>query len=365
MSLRNRLAAIFSPTRRLAGPEPATVRGGGALGGVQRVVPRAECHYRRVDLSGLPARQRAAAARIAARRHEPRPQASFHTAWNGGIAHVWTWIVSAGEGADPGEAEWIPESLLRAPPGEDGVRLLQQVAGVEGQCWRGGVLQASQWWAAPPTGAEWLRFVRGCGYGAEQAEPMPQPQALGWSEPWGDRPRGLPASPRVLERWAWTGCIAIVALALGWQVAASIEWSLAQHRLDARMAALRARATPLLSARERAERARDALLGLRDLQAGIDDYRLMAEVASPLPKDARLVGWQREDTRLLVTVKSTDLDPRHFVSAYDGNPLLSNVIATPAEGAMGLAFDLAPANPVPGAAPAGGGAATPGAEATQ
>ena len=115
MSLRNRLAAIFSPTRRLAGPEPATVRGGGPLGGVQWVVPRAECHYRRMDLSGLPARQRAAAARIAARRHEPRPQASFHVAWTGGIAHVWTWTAFAGDGT-PGEAEWIPESLLRASP---------------------------------------------------------------------------------------------------------------------------------------------------------------------------------------------------------------------------------------------------------
>jgi hypothetical protein len=357
MSLRNRLAAIFSPTRRLAGPEPVTVRAGGALGGVQWVVPRAECLYRRMDLSGLPPRQRAAAARIAARRHEPRPQASFHVAWTGGIAHVWTWTAFAGDGA-AGEDEWIPESLLRAPPREDGVRLLRQVAGVEGQCWQGGVLQASQWWAAPPAPAEWLRFVRGCGFGPEQAEPMPEPQAPAWSEPWGDRLRGLPASPRILERWAWIAGIAVIALALGWQGAAAIEWSLAQHRVDARMEALRARAAPLLSARERAESARDALLALRDLQGGIDDYRLMAEVIAPLPKDARLVAWQREDTRLLVTVQSEDLDPRHFVSAYDGKPLLSNVIATPAEGAMGLAFNLAPAAPAPATS-----TPTPGAEA--
>jgi hypothetical protein len=185
---------------------------------------------------------------------------------------------------------------------------------------------------------------------------MPEPQAVGWSEPWGDRPRGLPASPRILERWAWIGGIAVIALALGWQGAAAIEWTLGQHRLDARMDALRARAAPLLSARERAERARDALLGLRGLQTGINDYRLMADVIAPLPKDARLVAWQREDTRLLVTVQSEDLDPRHYVSAYDGKPLLSNVIATPADGAMGLAFNLAPVAP---AAAKGGEEASP------
>jgi hypothetical protein len=106
---------------------------------------------------------------------------------------------------------------------------------------------------------------------------------------------------------------------------------------------LRSQAAPLLAARERADRARDALLALRDLQRGSSDYRLMADVIAPLPADARLAAWVRDDTKLQVTVKSADTDPRHFVSAYDGKPLLAGVIATPIEGAMGLAFDLAPA----------------------
>ena len=187
MSLRNRLAAIFSPTRRLATPEAATVRAGGVLGGVQWVVPRAQCHYRRMDFASLPPRQRDAAARIAARRHEPRPQAAFHVAWTGGIAHVWTWTTRSAD-APADEAEWVPESLLRAPPPGDGVRLLQQVDGVEGQCWRGGLLQASQWWAAAPAPADWLRFVRGCGFGPGHAESVPVALAQlaatesGWTE---------------------------------------------------------------------------------------------------------------------------------------------------------------------------------------
>jgi hypothetical protein len=342
MQKRNQLAAIFSPTRRLAGAEPTLVRAGGVLGGLQWVVPRADCHYRRMDFGTLPARQRVAAARIAARRHESRPGALFHIAWTGPFAHVWTWA-----GSDvpvlAGEATWIPESLLRAPPAADGVRLLQQVHGVEGQCWRDGRLQASQWWPSVPSPAEWGRFVRSCGLGLKAGDRVPQAEALRWSEPWGDPQRGLPVSSAMLERWAWAVGVGVLVFALGWQLAGQLEWSRAQSHLEARMDALRSQAAPLLAARERADRARDALLALRELQHGFSDYHLMADVIAPLPADARLAAWVRDDTKLQATVKSVDPDPRHFVSAYDGKPLLAGVIATPTDGTMGLAFDLAPA----------------------
>lgn len=342
MQRSSKLAAIFSPTRRLTGADQALVRAGGMLGGLEWVVPRAACQYRQLDFANLPARQRPAAARIAARRLEPRPGALAHVAWTGPIAHVWTWP----EG-DPriaaGEAGWIPESLLRAPPRIDGVRLLEQVQGVEGQYWRDGRLQASQWWPARPTADAWQRFVRGCGLATDADASVPSPAGMGWSEPWGDSRRGLPASPAVLERWAWTAGLAVLACALGWQLAGLASWTLAQSRLDARMDTLRSRAAPLLAARERADRARDALMALRELQQGPDDYRLMADVVAPLPKDARLANWVRDGAKLGVVVASADGDPRHFVAAYEGNPRLSGVVATPGDkGVMGLAFDLAP-----------------------
>src|SRR5690606_19578108 len=130
MNLRDQLAAIFSPTRRLAeaGGEGALVRAGGALGGVQWVVPRSRLAYRQFELPNVPARQRDGAARIAARRVEAQPGARFHVAWTGNTAHVWSW--DPGEAApDDAEASWIPESLLRMPPREDGLRLLAQVEG--------------------------------------------------------------------------------------------------------------------------------------------------------------------------------------------------------------------------------------------
>jgi hypothetical protein len=341
MHPRNKLAVIFSPTRRLIGPEPRTVRSGGLLGELQWVVPRADCEYRRLDYSALPAKQRAGAARIAARRHAAGP-ARFHVAWNGPVVHLWTWAepdaVAAGVAED---APWLPESLLRAPPASDGLRILCQVDGFEGQAWRDGDLQVSQWWPDLPQAETWRRFVRACGLGPEDAVAV-EPESLPWSESWADRKRGVQASPAVLERWAWRVVVASVVVAFGWQFAAELRWRGAQSTLESRMDTLRAKATPLLAAREQAERARDAIASLRQLQQGSSDYRLASGVIAPLPPDTRFVEWQREGGKLQVAVRSSDADPRHFVSAYDGDPVLDSVVATPGEaGITMLAFDLA------------------------
>lgn len=339
MHPRKQLAAIFSPTRRLTGPEPANVVAGGPLGELQWVVPRADCEYHRHDFSALPARQRAAAAAIAARRHAGGA-ARHHVAWKGAIAHVWTW--RATDATLAADAAWLPESLLRRAPANDGLRLLRQVRGFEGQCWREGDLQASQWWADPPSAGTWQRFARAGGLGPADSA-LPEPESLPWSEPWADSKRGIPASPAMLERIAWRAVACSLLLALGWQAAAAFQLHAARSALDARMDALRTKATPLLAAREQAERAQDGLLALRQLQQGQDDYRLVSRVIRPLPADARLVEWQREGDKLQVAVRSGDADPRHFVSAYDGDRQLSNVVATPGEaGITMLAFDLAP-----------------------
>ncbi len=340
MRSHNRLAAVFSPTRRLFGAEQALVRAGGLFGGLQWVVPRAQCRYRRIDFSHLPARQRESAARLAARRLEPRPGALFHVAWTGGIAHVWTWP-EGGDRLGRTDAGWIPESLLRAAPRGDGLRLVELVEGFEGQHWRDGILAASQWWPAVPTPDAWRRFVRACGLGPGEGEAVPEPVRTGWSEPWDEGGRRLAASPAVLERGAWTLGLGLVCCGLGWQFAGQAYWSWAQARLDGRMEALRAQASPLLAARERADVARDALLALRALDVGPSDYALMADVIRPLPDDARFSSWQREDAKLQVSILSADTDPRHFVTAYADAGPLANAVATPAPGSMGLAFDLA------------------------
>lgn len=340
MRLRNLLAALFSPTRRLIGHETPILHQGGALGQAQWVVPRADCHYRRLDFSALPIRQRVPAALIAVRRHEPAPGALHHIAWNGGTAHAWVWPQPDAALAS-GEQAWIPESLLRAPSAVDGPRLLSQVRGVEGQIWCDGQLMASQWWPEVPDQRAWRRFLRAGGLGPEAAEVVPPPEALPWSDaPWGDARRGLPGSPAALERLAWAAGLGVVALGLGWQLAAQANWGISLLRVESRVEALRARATPLLEARERADAAFEALQGYRDLQGGTSDYVMMAEVLRPLPADARLAAWLREGVRLQVGVLSAEADPRRYVSAFDGHPRLANVAASPANDGSGIQLDF-------------------------
>lgn len=345
MTLRERLTTLFSPTRRLSDPDARVLHAGGALGPVQWVVARADCHYRRLDFSQLPPRQRAAAAAVAVRRQEPAPGALHHVAWTGGTAHAWVWPEPT-PGLLEGDAGWIPETLLRSPPTTDGPRLLAMTRGVEGQVWRDGELRASQWWPAPPDIAAWRRFLRAAGLALEDSE-LPTPQALVWSErPWGDRATGLPGSPAALERLAWVAGIGIVALGLGWQLAAQASWSVGQWRLDQRLQELRAQATPLLEARERADAAMQRLQAYEMLASAENDYRLVAEVIEPLPADARLVAWRREGDRLQVGVESAETDPRRFVSAFQAHPRLADVAANPApnDAGMQLDFDLARAS---------------------
>jgi len=340
MLLRDQLAAIFSPTRRLIGPEPATVRTGGWLGELQWVVPRAALGYRRVDLAALPAKRRAAAAAIAAKRDAAGP-ARFQIAWQGPVAQVWTWDESeaAKAGVAP-DAAWVPESLLRAAPAGDGLRLLRQVEGFEGQHWEQGELRASQWWPTVPGLDRWQRFVRACGLPA--SGDVPEPGSVPWSSPWADPRRGVPASPATLERWAWRVVAVVLALALGWQAAAELRWRSAHREVQARMSELRDKASPLLTAREQAERYRDELEDLRALQGGDSDYELVARIVAPLPEDVRLLEWQRDGERLQVALRAADADPRHFVTAYQSDPQLRRVVATPGEaGITMLDFELA------------------------
>lgn len=345
MQLRNQLAAIFSPTRRLDVPEQPLVSAGGRLGEVEWVVPRAECDYRRMDFARLPPRQRGPAAQIAARRHASAP-ASFHIAWTGPVAHVWTRSVANEDAAGP-VRRWVPESLLRPAPGHDGPRLLRQVKGVEGQFWRDGQMQASQWWPEVPGIESWNRFVRSCGMSPDP-HGVPEPEPVGWAEPWGDGRDRLPTSPATLERWAWHGVIGAVALALGWQLAADVRWAMARASIEDRTEALRAKAAPLLDARERAERTSDEIAALQALQAAHSDYDLVAAVIAPLPGDTRLLGWQREGDKLQADIASSASDPRVFVTAYASDPMLRDVVATPgANRSVRLAFDL----PAPGEAP--------------
>lgn len=351
MSLRHRLAAIFSPTRRRLGADDvAPIHQGGVLGGVEYLVPRARCHYKRFDFSSLPVRQRVPAARLAASRLAPTPSARAHVGWQAGIAHVWICPDPPPEMAGL-DVPWLPETLLRPRPDRDGARLMAMVEGFEGQLWQDGRLLASRWWTTLPDDADWSRFLRSAGRSPAPGGSPRVGENLGFDRvPWSDGRRGLPGSPAALERVAWLAVLGLLAVGLGWQLMGQAAWRISGARLQADLEAVRSEATPLMEARERAELAAEEIGRLLDLQVSESDYRLMTEVLAPLPEDAVLVAWTRDGNRLQAGLTSAERDPRRYVSAFESHPRLSDLNAVPSDdGGMRLDFNLAPepAEPAP------------------
>lgn len=341
MTLWNQLAALFLPTRRLVNDPQGRMAPGGVFGGRRWVVARGDCQYRREDLRALPARRRLQAARLAAIRHRSAPNALICTAWTDGIAHFWFW--EAPPELRAGMAgHWLPETLLLPPLPVDGVRLVELVRGVEGQFWQGGVLTSSQWWSEVPGDEAWLRFVRAAGLDPAAVAARPEPVRLAWSaRSWGEVSLAQRWAGMFDEKLAWLLLFSALAAGLGWQLASLQRWQQAGSQLAARVERVRTEVNPLLAAREQAEAAQAELARLQALRPLADDYRLMAEVARHLPAGGVLLSWQREADKLQVHLRSEQTDPRAFVAAFEGDPVLSGVAVTPAGGGvMRLAFEL-------------------------
>ena len=135
--------------------------------------------------------------------------------------------------------------------------------------------------------------------------------------------------------------LALLALALGWQIAGLVRWSNAGKALASQLEVARNAAAPLLAARERAEQSQQDTEDLLQLQSGSGDYELMGEVIAALPQGAQLKAWSRDSDKLQVAVQSSESDPRKFVSAFEKLPRLADMTATPvAGGTMQLAFTL-------------------------
>ncbi|WP_442682420.1 hypothetical protein ACSBPQ_12300 [Stenotrophomonas sp. JC08] len=328
---------------------------GGPFGGRQWVVGRGECQYRREDLHQLPARKRMQAGKLAMIRHKPSPSALSCMAWTGGIAHFWFWAAPEAE-VPAYERNWIPESLLLAPPAAGGVRLLELSRGYEAQNWHGGVLVSSQWWEQVPGAEAWMRFVRSTGQDPAALQEVPQPIHLPWSNrPWGETSWAQRLAGLFDEKFAWLLLFAALAAGLGWQLSSLLRWQAAGDQLSVRVERMRAEVGPLLAAREQAEQAQAQLQHLSALRTSNDDYLLMADMASHLPEGSTLLNWRREANKLQTTVRSSETDPRAFVIAFDADPRLSGVAVKPlANGVMQLAFEL-PAGTDAGADPKGAG----------
>jgi len=348
MSLRHRLTALFSPHRRWLAPEVGRVQAGGPFGPREAVVPRRACTHFRLPLPALAAAGRAAALDLAVRRVAPGPEPRYAAVWQGGVAQVW--VLDAQAAADARETERLvaESSLLPAPAQPDGVRLLAVAGAVEGQAWREGQLVASRCWPAPPSPAAWALFLRAAGLPAANDGPPPLEAPAPAAQPWGQPTARWRWAPAQLEAAFWRGSALLLGLLLGWPLVAALLWGSASAWQAQRLAELREASAPLIAAREQAEQAQARLDALARLAAGPVDAALLADLRERLPPEDRLLGWLRDGNRLHIELRAASADPRRYVQALAGHPLLAGVVANPGEaGRMQLDVEL----PLPEAAP--------------
>ena len=156
----------------------------------------------------------------------------------------------------PPDATLLPESLMRTPPGADGLRLLAGIDGFEAEVWQDWLILSTRWWPHPPDDQAWHDFARGRVVAAS-ATSYGAPEVV--KPTWSDS--------------AWLECHALNTLQAPWsrleQVAAgalmlgligltaglahdALDTVLASSRLSEEISAARTAAGPLLAQRERA-----------------------------------------------------------------------------------------------------------------
>lgn len=226
------------------------------VGRLAVVIARSRCRLRWFRLSTLPAHERLAALRMQALAWQPFEDSGCALALLGdqGLAVCWDRHAArqalADAGLDESRVQWQPEPLFTTP-GEDGIRLLEGVDGVEAQHWQSGQLRSSQWWAAPPDARAWSHFLHAASLGSvELPAPVTAPlRARPWTpvvDPLGS------TGNRQTERRVVLACSMALALCFG---LAGRQWfgmHMADRQLDERFAGLSQRAEQQAQSRREA-----------------------------------------------------------------------------------------------------------------
>lgn len=244
-----------------------------------KAVAREQLSLVKLSMPELPKRKLLAALRLQMLQFYPTGQFAFvcRRETSGQIA-VWSWQLPAPiEGQEPASGPYWPEPLLEQSG--SGFRLLSRASGAEAQSWLNGELQASQWFAQPPSPQEWQRFVRACAADPDQ-HPLPAPAkplmlattVKGWM-----RADNLPKSDP-WKGWRWqAGTLALAALlfaALGAHLQTRTQLELDRQAL----ADLRKQREASLESRAAFEKARRELDAIQALAPQLSQLELLDRV---------------------------------------------------------------------------------------
>jgi hypothetical protein len=307
------------------------------------VVSRSLCGFRLFRLPNVGRKELRNAAALKAREWAPFAETGYHLDLNGDAARIWVWDAAKvrdamlAQGVRPGRITVLPETALQAR-GEDGLRLIECIEGVEGQFWAEGELKASRWWPGRPLPEQWLEFVRSTGVAVHSLPPVPDPEPLIWrSRPWTNSGTGLE-----LERHGREAALAGAALVIAGYAylgGSLLRDAHALAEVDDRLREAQQRAAPIIADREQALASLDYLAGFAKLDPYPPQLSILARVAENLPSNgARLVAWsyQTGDLQFTVFSPASSVDILFYVKTYSSVPGFTDVTAERAENPRSL-----------------------------
>jgi len=349
---------LFTPHLLLVNEQKAsTIRKPALFGQAVYVIPRGDCSFRRVRLSGSGREAKAAALMRA--RSEALPgedgsnlvidAAPSETPSGAGalMAGLWNFPTSPNY-----KGRYLPETLAQQPH-SDGARIVRGVSGFEGQIWAASDLVASRWWNRAPTDRDWDGFIRA----AQEAlgalnMPRPAPTQVPWRDDLPifdiDRERlSQIFSPRNLGT-----ALAAGLLCGGFYVSGQyLRESLVLRSVESKTAELRSDTQQIQSERRRAL----TNMGLVKRYRGLGDN---GTILAGLAGVANVLGQidlgieratYREGALELLLKGDTDISVPDVVTLLEAEPTLSNVsLALEAGDAIILNATLrAPQRPAP------------------
>jgi hypothetical protein len=266
------------------------------------------------------------ALRLQTERLSPFAETGSHAHFDANFISLWLWdsrVVNDAAnaiGVDLRRVPVFPETALQ-PPGE-GVRVIECLDGVEGQCWSHGSLLASRWWPAPPDSRNWVLFQRGAAVLPERLTANP-PSAvpLPWlARPWTSSPAdGWSGIGNIDLKFAAAGIA--VALVIGYAYLGAEGLRLISDRsaVERQIGVYSTDGAPVVEARIAALENAAVIRRLHQLDPYPSQLALMARIAEILPKnETHLTEWSYDRGQLEMTVAADHpLDSVFFVRALE------------------------------------------------
>ena len=296
----------------------------GGRGSAQWVLARGLCVYKSIDLARLPRAERNSALAIRLQQASPFAHAGYYTVFQDGLAQVWMWDAEAqqqlaGEfGAE--KAMVVPEPLLAARPGQDGLYLREGLQGYELQYWRQQALLHSQWWPGRPDNHAVQRFIAAADLPAENIQPLGD---AGWlDKPWAPSERlNVPAFAQ-LEGWFLVFLICYGGLFFAFYAVQLIEAKAQLWRTNKEQSKLERSIQPVLDARAAVISDAEAITAVLALTPALPLTLAFGEALELLqPTGLRLVGWQYQYPILMLQLQqeSAQAEPAALVRMFEEN----------------------------------------------